>query len=195
MGFDFDGISNKLIIICQSCSTNQSSHTKFILIDGQQRSRAIALGFKPWEKGDGARLWVDLGKIDGTVLLKNRFYMCSLRKPWGTRTTDAMIRDGLEALQISDLEINDETLGKTWPVRAASPVPLADLLSSDSSEWRNLVPKMKQDSLPADDLQGLVEKIKKTLDYVIPVYLYLLNKTGKAWERLNASRFGDKRVN
>ena len=54
---------------------------------------------------------------------------------------------------------------------------------------------MKQDSLPADDLQGLVEKIKKTLDYVIPVYLYLLNKTGKAWERLNASRFGGKRVN
>jgi len=99
-----------------------------------------------------------------------------------------MIRDGLEALQISDLEINDETLGKTWPMRAVLPVPLADLLLIGSSECLNLVPKSKRDSLPEDNLTGLLDDIRKTIEYQIPIYLIEnpgIDNLGVIFERLN----------
>jgi hypothetical protein len=171
--------------------TNQSSHTKFILIDGQQRSRAVALGLKPWEKGDGARLWVDLGKIEVSNNTENRFYVCSLRKPWGTRTTDSMIREGIKALQISDLPIDGETLGKTWPMRAVLPVPLAELMRNmlgGSLDWTNFVPSNKQKSIPSTDLENLLKDLKKTLSYLIPVYLINnpgIDDLGIIFERLN----------
>ena len=58
-----------------------------------------------------------------------------------------MQREGLKALQITELAINDETLGKTWPMRATLPVPLAEILQnlvSGSSDWLSLVPASKQ---------------------------------------------------
>ena len=171
--------------------TNQSGITQFILIDGQQRSRAVALGLKSWQTGDRARLWVDLGKTDGTDKQANRFYICSLRKPWGTRTTDAMQREGLKALQITELAINDETLGKTWPMRATLPVPLAEILQnlvSGSSDWLSLVPASKQQSLVAENISNVLVQLRKMLEYRIPVYLMEnpgMDDLGVIFERLN----------
>lgn len=171
--------------------TNKASHTRWILIDGQQRSRAVALGLKTWKPGDRARLWVDLGSTDGIESQASRFYVCSFRKPWGTRTTDFMQREGLKALGITELEINDDTLGKTWPMRAALPVPLAELLHilpTGATEWYELVPTSKKMAVPAENIRILLNQLREMLDYKIPVYLMKnpgLEDLGVIFERLN----------
>ncbi len=171
--------------------TNQLSQTRWILVDGQQRSRAVALGLKPWQRGDRARIWVDLGQIDRSESQAIRFYVCTLRKPWGTRATDAMQREGLKSLNITELAIDDETLGKTWPVRAILPVPLADLLngvSSSSDTWSVLVPACKQVATKDEHLDELLKQLYKTLDYQIPVFLIEhpgMEDLGIIFERLN----------
>jgi len=171
--------------------TNRSSQTQWVLIDGQQRSRAVALGLNPWQSGDRARLWVDLGIIDGSEVLANRFYVCSLRKPWGTRTTDPMQCEGLKALQITELNIDKNTLGKTWPMRAVLPVPLAELLhilSTGSANWYDLVPSNKKMAMLDENLGELLNQLRETLDYRIPVYLMEnpgIDDLGTIFERLN----------
>lgn len=155
----------------QAQQTNQYPETEYILLDGQQRSRAIALGLKPWSSGDSARMWIDLGQLDNNAC---RFFVCSLRKPWGIGATDAMQREAL-APESNDLRIDADTLFNTWPLKASLPVPLAELIqkliSGDTLSWKSLIPSKKASNKEADNLDALLASIEKAVSYCVPIYL------------------------
>jgi uncharacterized protein with ParB-like and HNH nuclease domain len=54
--------------------TNKSKQTELILIDGQQRTNAITLGFRPYKIGDTSRLWIELGEVKKTDAILYRFF-------------------------------------------------------------------------------------------------------------------------
>ena len=176
----------------QAQQTNQSPETEYILLDGQQRSRAIALGIRPWQTGDSARMWIDLGQLESNL---SRFFVCTLRKPWGVGATDAMQRKALEKMNDGeDLRIDQDTLIHTWPVKASLPVPLAELiqllLNSEKEKWRSLVPPYDITNEATENIEDLLSQIEKALSYCVPIYLVenLLLDTdilGEIFKRLN----------
>jgi hypothetical protein len=179
-------------------TSEEISDTELIIIDGQQRSIAIALGLRQWRPKDSARLWLDLGQPEKPESELYRFYVCSFLKPWGENATAAMQRDALQAADArirknsNTLQITDETLKHTWPVRAELPVPFADLLTwlngNRSGDWQDLVPKAKRSGQPRDDLDALFQKVKAVTSYQIPVFLaeeLSVEQLGQVFHRLN----------
>jgi hypothetical protein len=179
-----------------------ADETEFVIIDGQQRSVAIALGRRCWQSGDSARLWIDIGKLSEKGALKSGFYVCSLRKPWGVDATLAMQRKALTDLDpaAERLVIDEDVLGRTWPVRASLPVPFAELLNSlenpDRDSWWLLIPKTIRDglskdqikALARDDLQKLFDAMTEVLTYSIPVFMVeglKIDELGEVFHRLN----------
>jgi uncharacterized protein with ParB-like and HNH nuclease domain len=51
-----DGVYKPVSLPGAAGEINKSTATKYIIIDGQQRANAIALGLTPWIMGDPARL-------------------------------------------------------------------------------------------------------------------------------------------
>jgi hypothetical protein len=185
--------------------TNESSdETEFIIIDGQQRSISIALGFKDWVKKDSARLWIDLGnkktdKDDENYLV--RLYVCSKRKPWGLNATSGQIRESLKMLnKDSDLDKKDpHLLNMTWPLRASVPVPFnvfkQAVVKGAFEDWKSLIPDYipevikNQMVVNIDDVKKIAEIVKGVDDYKIPLYivkkLETIEDLGSAFQRLN----------
>jgi hypothetical protein len=172
----------------------ETGKTEFIVIDGQQRAIAIALGLRKWREGDSARLWIDLGTPSDKDREDGRypFYVCSILKPWGLNATDAMRRNALMELGEKKLQIDGDALGKTWPVRAALPVPFAELVDSlvnmQENLWEILVPEAKQGGTHRENLSNLFDKISQVNDYQIPVFLVEnlnVDELGSVFQRLN----------
>lgn len=118
-----------------------------VLIDGQQRAIGISMGFRAWREGDPTRLWIDLaGPLsdkDGTGF---GVALCSLRHPWGLGATDARRRKALEDLgEEVTIDGTAPSLGRTWPLRAKSPVPLAAymrrVMAGRADDWQDLLPR------------------------------------------------------
>ena len=73
--------------------------TEYIIIDGQQRAIAVALGLRRFELSDSARLWIDLG-----AGAENLFSVCTIQKPWGRDATRAQIAAAkLRLTDVADL--------------------------------------------------------------------------------------------
>lgn len=125
-------------------SAPQATH---MLLDGQQRANAIALGFlAPWERSDvdaPAALWVDLGApatVDRIVHVR----LVTRAHPWGypaagdrQRLEAAEIRRSLQALRGA----HDPAAWQrkppvccSWPWDALAPVPLAVLLAASDDK-------------------------------------------------------------
>lgn len=125
------------------------------LLDGQQRSTAIALGFlNPWratatETQDGqdakhwkALLWVDLAVPDEKSDAEFVFRVVTRSHPWGYKRSNPdetltvkTIRGALECFRaaspkISDLPPHKIPLTHVWPVDATAPVPLVFLIEA-----------------------------------------------------------------
>jgi hypothetical protein len=122
------------------------------LLDGQQRSNAIALGFwKPWSAGTlpagVAALWLDLEAPSGRLKDDREFVLRLLTRahPWGyrwdrmadggTRLTAQAMREASAAYKQaaareSWTESNDIPVTRAWPWDAKVPVPLSLLIDA-----------------------------------------------------------------
>ncbi len=188
------------------------NQTEFLIIDGQQRLISISLGYREWKLKDSARLWIDLGNKENDKEDKNflyRFYVCSNRKPWGLNATTNQIRDAMTKIKKEqgedffqlyyDFDKKDaDLLNKTWPLRAAIPIPFNIFKKAvdDGSynEWESLIPKhipkefITQDNKDSVKIEKITEIIKGINDYKIPLYLIKKMDTedlGVAFQRIN----------
>lgn len=119
----------------------------YFLLDGQQRTRAILMGFTP---AAGARLWIDLSPVlnFGNPELNDRKFMLRVLtsyQPWGMndrnpidKISEAQKFDAREELNLDNIHYDyqvsvnltdngNENEMYSWPVRAKLPVPM-DLL-------------------------------------------------------------------
>ena len=143
----------------------------WFLLDGQQRTRALILGFHP--KKQTARLWIDMAPqtssmLDRAFLLR----LCTERHPWGMQQNDPDRKIEDDALRkarkqlrevlpekVEEVKLhNDYGLSPqyTWPVHSTLPVPFADLVErvrqygndgNAGGKWGDLLPKPKRDNL------------------------------------------------
>jgi len=128
----------------QTVSTKEG----LFLLDGQQRTRGILLGFKP---NEDARIWIDLNPnlIFDNVEQNDRKFLLRVitnYQPWGmndrnpsdklTESQKGVARQELEINNLHydyDVEIDNGIKDKkgskySWPVRAKLPVPLDTLI-------------------------------------------------------------------
>ena len=173
---------------------SQADAADLVLVDGQQRAIAVALGFRQWSPGDPVRLWIDManGEEGGAFALR----LCTLRYPWGRAARDHHKRAALERLGASALPADEgEWLGQSWPADLTAPVPVAELLASvrPSEAWRALVPKALGSADIPQAQAGHVERVLRALErlraYELPAVLLegveSLDDLGKVFERLN----------
>ncbi len=123
-----------------------------VLIDGQQRSIAIAIGFRRWSEGDPCRLWLDLTPVDGQRDgVQFRFVLCSVRYPWGQGATEAQKREAVALSKAAAVEIDADapSLALTWPLRAKLPVPFAEFVQLVSEgregDWASLITRARRE--------------------------------------------------
>jgi hypothetical protein len=177
-------------------STNNTPESgALILIDGQQRTSAIAIGLRRWSPGGETRLWLDLSLPKGN---RYGFRLCSLTLPWGPKVSSAQKTRALQRLGYPLLPTGSEALGLTWPANAKVPVPFAELLAlvkqDRFSDWRDLVP------LPLRDQVGIVTPEQETKwrivlegisDYRVPAIqmpeLPTVEDLGETFRRLNTA--------
>lgn len=117
------------------------------LLDGQQRSTAIALGFlDPWKaqaQGESAVLWVDLAAPDEKSDAEYVFRVLTRSHPWGYKRinpdevlTVKAIRDALDdgfrkaSTQLQNTRPEQIPLTHVWPKDAEAPVPLVFLIAA-----------------------------------------------------------------
>lgn len=114
------------------------------LLDGQQRSTAIALGFlDPWKMEEECKsvLWVDLATPPKGRDVAYVFRVLTRSHPWGYKCKDPaetlsikQIREALEAFKKATPELKDKRpdqipLTATWPRDAEAPIPLSILIA------------------------------------------------------------------
>lgn len=161
------------------------------LLDGQQRSTAIALGFlNPWRTMDHttvdakkwtALLWVDLAAPDEDSDTEFVFRVVTRSHPWGYKRnkpeetlTFKTIRESLEAFRdatpdIYDVPPHQIPLTHVWPADALAPVPLVflieELAEGGSNEMVTARLQTRLQTLPFwDSENGHWQEVKKRLD-------------------------------
>lgn len=121
----------------------------YFLLDGQQRTRALLLGFKP---NENARLWIDLNPqlvFDNIELNDRKFLLRVLTnyQPWGMsnrnpsdKLNEYQKRKAREELKLEHIHYDYEIMIDhgtnkersdvfSWPVDANLPVPLDELIN------------------------------------------------------------------
>lgn len=165
----------------------------WFLLDGQQHTRALMLGFPP--KKQTACLWIDmapqtLSMLDRAFL----FRLCTEQHPWGMQQNepdrkieDYALLDARRQLRevrpekAEDVKLHHDyglSPDYTWPVRSTLPVPFADLVARVDEckrqsgnvcaiKWDDLLPKSKSDNLgkhPKSSDQSILAAIAKMLE-------------------------------
>lgn len=111
------------------------------VVDGQQRSNAIALGFKPFPDKNESILWLDmLPDRSKRTRRKFFFYVTTPGRPWGYRVTSGNDERVVENVSTDEYrrilreELKwDKGMGSKpptymlWPVKAKLPVPFSKL--------------------------------------------------------------------
>ncbi|MDA8378297.1 MAG: hypothetical protein M0Z50_14840, partial [Planctomycetia bacterium] len=180
-----DALGQKHYKLLGHCFNGDPNRT-FHLLDGQQRSTAIALGFLDvWDDAgqhnDGPALWVDVGPSPDER--KYVFRVLTRSHPWGYSFKDPKSR--MKSQDISDAMACFRLVGKLENVRASTlplrhawpwdsmcpiPVPLLVKVASDSRNWRdNLGEHLKTLPMWSDDAAlksglSLISQWKKALD-------------------------------
>ncbi len=178
----------------------QMSNSALVLIDGQQRSIAVAMGFRSWRDGDPCRLWLDLAEpTTEKDAAKFRIVLCSVRYPWGQGATEGQKRAARDSAAKHGVAVNTDapSLDTTWPVRAGLPVPLAEFLAlvqgHRGTEWASLLPVALDGlsaMLPAAAAfaERVVAAATELEDYCVPAVLLREldpEDLGTAFQRLN----------
>ncbi len=167
--------------------------TQYIIIDGQQRAIAVALGFRQLEPEDSARLWVDLGEDAETL-----FAVCTIQKPWGLNARSSQITQAKKRLDQQLLTPRGDFLYElsplqyTWPLRCNLPVPLAELMvwleNGQKGNWRELVPEADRANKARTDMEALFQRLRELRQTQLPVYLVremTTTQLGEIFQRLN----------
>jgi len=184
------------------------SEDDLLIIDGQQRTISIALGFREYQTNDSAVLWIDLVPLSdseiSTEKMLYQFYICSVLKPWGKgiKYHDKMEIIALKALGIEtrkDLLEKNDLLKNTYPLKASLPLPFNELISiiqgtkqiSDIDFIHPYLTKLYKEKI--EEIRKYISQIKPNvttvLKYSIPIYL--INKLrniddlNTAFNRLN----------
>lgn len=122
--------------------TGENFSDAFWVVDGQQRSNAIALGFSPFPKDNTPILWLDLlPDRSRRSRRKFYFYVTTPGRPWGYCVTNGNDERSCEKIPVDEYrrvmqdELRwDKRMGskpptyKLWPVRASLPIPFSKLL-------------------------------------------------------------------
>jgi len=150
--------------ISTKISKEDATEGLYILIDGQQRSNAIALGFLLWNHPKsseaGARLWIDLGE---PVDRKNKlfeFYLCTSDDPFGEGISVGQKQHALEIIDKSGKDDSEISLNESYPVKAKLPVPFAEFVQAigDGNDLQNIRTSLLQDNT--------LNLSQKTLDFM-----------------------------
>jgi hypothetical protein len=168
--------------------------TGHLLLDGQQRSTAIATGFlDPWRNPKQAdaefALWVDLEPLQNSVQSEYVFRLLTRSHPWGyqrqnpeQRLSTSARRQAMQEYETSALGSGHENLAfrpghlplaHAWPYDANAPVPLLLILDalrrlpsqSDSMVWEAV-------------LHDLIEALNTKMDWIQSG----LQRTGRRFE-------------
>jgi hypothetical protein len=170
-----------------STKQEHAARNGWFLLDGQQRTRALILGFPP--KKQTACLWIDMAPQTSSMLDRAfLFRFCTEQRPWGMqhdpdrKIEDDDLRKARKQLRevhpekAEDLDLrHDYGLSPeyTWPVHSTLPVPFADLVervrqsgNACAVKWDDLLPKPKLDNLKKHQNgseQSILEAISKML--------------------------------
>lgn len=145
----------------------------YFLIDGQQRSLAIALGFRRYavDNGDRLRLWLNLrkaGRPRSSRDVRFDFRVTSTSHPWGAHSTLPQRRraEELAGAPSATGPSDHPDLERTWPAGPAGkvfPIPVSELLRAAQQQepltWERVVrmaPMGLRDQLPDLDDGGLL---------------------------------------
>jgi hypothetical protein len=142
------------------------------LLDGQQRSTSIALGYyNPWETENANQkfwslkkvpvLWIDLAAKEKSATQKYALRLVTQSHPWGYQNTNndkiLNIADRRDALNIfrenpdnpKENGYTTYSLKNVFPYDSYLPVPLAFLISSvQSKNWQETLIKLCKEKLP-----------------------------------------------
>lgn len=146
------------------------SGVDYIIVDGQQRMNAIALGFMPFSPDARARLWIDLAEPANRNQTTYEFHLCTQENPFGVYRREPLTKDEKRrALQsINNFWADDAELplDETYPFKAKLPIPFHEFcqilrlrqpLDRRELDWKKLC-----DLLFKDDLH-LSETTKKLI--------------------------------
>ncbi len=158
---EFEGVKSRPVSLSSSAKTGRIKQEKpnedvYILVDGQQRSNAIALGFLAWDHSKmpeaGARLWIDLGEPLDRMSRQFEFYLCTADEPFGENITRHQKQDALEKIGKTGMDDSELLLNGTYPARAKIPVPFAEFVQAIKihKDWQNT-----KDCILQDDYLGL----------------------------------------
>jgi len=166
---EFEDVKSRPESLSSSAKTGRINLEKpsedvYILVDGQQRSNAITLGFLSWNHSKmseaGARLWIDLGEPSDRMSRQFEFYLCTADDPFGENITRHQRQQALEKTGKIGVDDSELSLNETYPAKAKIPVPFAEFIHAinDYKDWQNT-----KDCLLKDDYLGLTPK---TLDII-----------------------------
>ncbi len=180
------------------------SKDSYIIIDGQQRSIAIALGFRKYITNDSARLWLDISPKNKSDAIQFNFSMCTLANPWG----NVPYLDKLESMALEAIgkdkhkRPNDKNiLEYSYPLKADYPVPFEYLLNIKKKfDVNDLLPigyfptlnkKFNDNRIELiEKIELLRPKINAIRQFKIPLYLIDgiqdISDLGNVFQRLNS---------
>ncbi len=150
----------------------------YLLLDGQQRANAIALGYDSEESDPKRMLWIDLAPLTIKTSRKYHFYVTTQAQPWGYRidgetsgrlSTDER-RKALERLKkegVSYSAINKPRPIKAYPFKAGYPIRFSTLLKclEQNSDMDHAIEFVKAEN-DTHNFEGKKEQIYKTLKEV-----------------------------
>lgn len=152
-----------------------------LLVDGQQRTLAIALGFRDYQPGDDQRLWLDLSAIseDGgsssPTVTRFGFRLTTRAQPWGEGSTVSQRRDAAELCgkSLAEIDHDEQSLSYTWPTGPANkvfPVPFHELRTYHGAQrpWERealveFAPEPLRNFLPEIPVEQL-EQVRRALE-------------------------------
>lgn len=163
----------------------------WFLLDGQQRTRALALGFST-SSASTARLWIDMApQASSTPDRAFLFRLCTERHPWGMQRSDPdrkveddVLREAREQLRkvcpekAEEVKLHNDyglPLDDTWPVQAMLPAPFAKLIQRVSEsrnidaiiEWTDLLPKTKCEDFGKERKRDCEQRILKAIQQLL----------------------------
>jgi hypothetical protein len=181
------GIPIGSFVVCAAIEAQKKGDSRNVthhLLDGQQRTNAIALGFNENPEDNDSILWVDLNPSDEDLKqTKTRSFLIRITTPahpWGYRRTDetgktfcldtAERREALRTQQIAKSNQKPKVT-KMYPHMACCPVPLFMLVKAaifydeEDKFWKSVVNYIENNSHLALPRLEKIKEIVESLDH------------------------------
>lgn len=146
-----DSLKSQGMLIGKAPRSSRATH---MLLDGQQRANAIALGYySPWatrEPNAAATLWMDIGQHEQSET-STSYHVVTRAHPWGYPHRDKQrleMREVRAAIKVfrevsPNFDWNDRPpVAASWPWEACIPIPVAAVLRASSSSPDDVLAEM-----------------------------------------------------